>query len=213
MIVFEKVLPFPIAELDYASSSVWDKNDVSFERGKLYLIRSTSGKGKTTLLSIIYGIRNDYSGTALFDNRDIRMFSTMERSLLRQKKLSYLFQGLRLFSDLTGFENIEINNKQTNFKSKNEIYKMSEMLGIRKCLDKIVIKLSFGQRQRIALLRSLCQPYEYLLLDEPFSHLDKENQKTGCNLITNECKKQGAGLLLSSLDSRYDIEYDRTYEV
>ncbi len=213
MIVFDKVLPIPIAELNYSNSSVWNKENVSFKREDFTLIRSTSGKGKTTLLSIIYGIRNDYSGRVFFNEKDISTFSTNKKSLKRQNKLAYLFQGLRLFSDLTGLENIEINNQLTKYKTKKQIYEMADLLGVKENLDKQVLKLSFGQRQRIALIRSLCQPYEYLLLDEPFSHLDRQNQNIACKLIESECKEQGAGLILASLDSGYSIEYNKTYEI
>jgi len=211
--MFDKVLPIPIAELNYSNSSVWNKENVFFKREDFTLIRSTSGKGKTTLLSIIYGIRNDYSGKVIFNDKDISTFSTNERSKLKQNRLAYLFQGLRLFSDLTGLENIEINNQLTKYKTKEQIYEMADLLGVRDNLNKVVMKLSFGQRQRIALIRSLCQPYEYLLLDEPFSHLDRQNQDIACELIEVECKEQGAGLILASLDSGYSIDYNEIYEI
>lgn len=213
MILFDKILPYPIAETDYSNSSVWEKEKVKFEKGEFNLIKSGSGKGKTTLLSIIYGIRNDYSGNVLYDNEDISSFSFSKRSYFKREKLSYLFQGLRLFEDLTGFENIEIKNKLTIFKNQNEIFAMAEKLGIEKHLKRKVKFLSFGQRQRVALIRALCQPFEFLMLDEPFSHLDTDNQRIACNLIEEECRKQEAALILTTLGNGYYLKYDAIYEI
>jgi ABC-type lipoprotein export system ATPase subunit len=140
-------------------------------------------------------------------------FSFSKRSYVKREKLSYLFQGLRLFDELSGYENIAIKNKLTDFKSLTEINDMAEKLGVENYLNKKVGFLSFGQKQRIALIRALCQPYEYLLLDEPFSHLDTDNQKTACDLISSECRKQNATLLLTSLGSGYYLNYDKIYEI
>ena len=61
--------------------------------------------------------------------------------------------------------------------------------------------LSFGQRQRFALIRAICKPYKWLLLDEPFSHLDKANQKKVWELVINDVQSKGAGLIITSLDA------------
>jgi len=213
MIIFNNVLPFPIPQSDCEKSYIWGKNNISFNTEEFTLIKSSSGKGKTTLLSIIYNIRYDYSGSVIFNENDIKYFSSRERSDIRQNKLSYLFQGLNLFDDLTGYENIELNNKLTNFKTKDEVMAIAKTLEVDKYMDKFVRRLSFGQKQRIALIRALCQPYEYLLLDEPFSHLDKDNQEIACQLITDECKKNKAGLILTSLGNEYFLKYDKIYEI
>ena len=60
-----------------------------------------------------------------------------------------------------------------------------------------------------AIIRSLCQPFEYLLLDEPFSHLDAENTKIACELINEELKAQKASLIMVSLGEKYDFQYDK----
>ena len=69
--------------------------------------------------------------------------------------------------------------------------------------------MSYGQRQRVAIIRALCQPFEFLLMDEPFSHLDDANIKIASNLIKEELKMQQAGFLLVSLGERYYFKYDK----
>ncbi len=66
-----------------------------------------------------------------------------------------------------------------------------------------------GQQQRVAIIRSLCQPFDFLLLDEPFSHLDKENIKIISKIINEEIKKQNASIILTSLDNEYFFDYDK----
>ena len=70
--------------------------------------------------------------------------------------------------------------------------------------------LSLGQRQRVAAVRALCQPFEFLMLDEPFSHIDHENAVRLANLITEEVDRQGAGLIVTALDAIDLFDFDIT---
>jgi len=81
-------------------------------------------------------------------------------------------------------------------------------LGVASILNQSCGTMSYGQRQRIAIIRALCQPFDYLLLDEPFSHLDEANVKAACALIRAVCAEQNAGYILVSLGENYFMEYD-----
>ena len=70
--------------------------------------------------------------------------------------------------------------------------------------DQKAIHLSYGQRQRIAVIRALCQPFDFLLLDEPFSHLDDVNQQLLIDLVTEEAAKNKAGIIFTSLHEIHD---------
>jgi ABC-type multidrug transport system ATPase subunit len=69
--------------------------------------------------------------------------------------------------------------------------------------------MSFGQRQRLAIVRALCQSFEYILLDEAFSHLDATNTKIAWELIKEEAGKQNAGIILTSLNKEFDNEMNK----
>ncbi len=195
-----------------ANSGVFATNCL-FEKGKNYLLNAASGKGKSTLLHIVYGIRSDYDGLVSIQGKDIRSFTANDWAACRQRQLSIVFQDLRLFPQLTGLENIQLKNSQTDLLSEAEIQQMAERLGMTPYLNQTAATLSYGQRQRIAILRALCQPFEVLLLDEPFSHLDEENTRLATSLIADACRKQAAGFVLVSLGEEYFFRYDKKIDL
>jgi len=196
---FEKMIPLPLLEQDTSGSKVWEADSILFEQGKRYIIEAPSGRGKTSLLSVIYGIRKDIRGEVYMENTPISGFTWKEWAHIRKTKLSYIFQGLELFDNLTGLENILLKNAITGYKTKEEITEMASRLGIEEFLHRKAGILSFGQQQRVAIVRALCQPFHYLLADECFSHIDLENSLKAYTLILEECKAQEAGLILTSL--------------
>ena len=197
-IEFKHVLPIPLADSPIAPDSCW-KKEIGFNTADFFLVEAPSGKGKSTLINIFYGTRRDYDGNVLFDGKNINGFSIHHWTKLRQDFFSVVFQELKLFPQLTAFENIRIKNELTNTLREDEIHSMSEQLGISNRLHNKCGTLSLGQQQRVAIIRALAQPFKFILLDEPFSHLDTENSKIASELILNSCKKNKAGLLLTSL--------------
>ena len=208
MIHLQNLRPEPLLPNGIQPDSQTFATAARFELGKRYLVIATSGKGKSTLLHIIYGLRQDYTGTVRVGEREARQLAPDDWSELRQRQFSIVFQNLRLFADLTARENIALQNALTDHKTTAEIEAMAERLGVRELLDKPAGQLSYGQRQRMAIIRALCQPFQFLLLDEPFSHLDEGNTKAACALIEEELAAQGAGLILVSLGERYYLTFD-----
>ncbi|MFM6982919.1 MAG: ATP-binding cassette domain-containing protein [Chitinophagaceae bacterium] len=196
-IALRNVVPKPL-EGNYTSDSIWGK-DKEFKAGKYYLVKASSGKGKSTLISYLFGTRSDFSGTVLLNNKDTRSFDMNDWSVLRQEQIAIVFQDLRLFDELSAYDNIIIKQQLTKTVKEEEIRSMAQHLGIEQLLDKPVKLLSMGQQQRVALIRALVQPFKWLLLDEPFSHLDAENTLKMEVLIEEVCKRNGAGLILTSL--------------
>ena len=194
------------------TSDIWQK-DVAFERGHYYLVEADSGKGKSTFCSYILGYRHDYSGQVLFDDRDARQYTISDWSDLRQRHISCLFQELRLFPELTAFENVEIKNKLTHHKNRQQIEEWFERLGITDKLSAKVGRMSFGQQQRVALMRSLVQPFDFLLADEPISHLDDRNAETMAALVKEEADSQGAAIIVTSIGKRLPLDYEFTLQL
>lgn len=203
-ITLDHLIPNVFAETDLLKSAIWNKM-VSFSKGNSYLIAAESGTGKSSLFDYIYGRRNDYSGTLTIDGSNMAIMPSSEKQKIRREHLSVVFQGFRLFPELTAWENIMLKNKLTDYKTEEEISHFFKLLGIADKKEKPLAKLSFGQQQRVAIIRSLSQPFDFLMLDEPFSHLDDQNIEIALSLIMQEVKKQGAGLMLCTLGNDYNL--------
>ena len=108
----QHTLPQVFAGRDTVISQVWHQ-DIVFDKGKRYLIEASSGTGKSSLCSYIYGYRRDYQGIISFDGRNIRSFSVGEWADVRKHSLSILFQELRIFPELTALENVLLKNRLT----------------------------------------------------------------------------------------------------
>ena len=199
-IEFKDVFPNVFADQALSGSDIW-KNVLFLEKGKKYLVQAESGGGKSSMLAYIYGERYDYHGQILFDENDISTFKNGKWSALRNKHLSIVFQGLRLFGEISVLENVQLKNKLTTYKTESEIINMLNTLEIGDKVHKPAARLSFGQRQKVAIVRALCQPMDFLLLDEPFSHLDERNRKLAASMISEEIDKQKAGLIITTLSS------------
>ncbi|PID92389.1 MAG: ABC transporter ATP-binding protein [Bacteroidetes bacterium] len=199
-ITLEKLIPLPLLEQDTSGSEVWEAESLLFIQGKRYVVEAPSGRGKTSLLSILYGLRNDYRGRVLYDGKNGAEFSTAEWAAIRKTHLSFIFQGLELFEQLSALDNIRLKNELTAHCSLDEILEMAEILGIAPFLNRKAGILSFGQQQRVAILRALCQPFDFLFADECFSHIDTDTSSTALKLILEACEQRGAGLILTSLN-------------
>lgn len=204
----QQTLPQVFADRDAISSDVWHQ-DLIFNKGKRYLIEAASGTGKSSLCSYIYGYRRDYQGIINFDERNIRSLSVNEWVEIRKHSLSILFQELRIFPELTALENVLLKNRLTNYKKKKEILALFEAIGIPDKTNERAGKLSFGQQQRVAFIRSLCQPFDFIFLDEPISHLDDENGSIMSRLLMEEAEHQGAGVIVTSIGKHLGVEYDK----
>lgn len=211
-IIFNSVIPDVFSHSNTLNSDVWN-SDVVFNKGQLYLIEADSGKGKSTFCSYILGYRRDYSGNIKFDNKSVREMKISEWIDIRKLHISYLFQELRLFPELTAFENVEIKNKLTNFKNKQQILEWFEILGIGDKVNSKICHMSFGQQQRVAMIRALVQPFDFILVDEPISHLDDNNSKIMGDIMMTEAKAQGAGVIVTSIGKHMNLNYNKVFKL
>lgn len=212
IIHLQHILPQVFADRNSVASDVWHQ-DVIFRKGKCYLIEAASGTGKSSLCGFLYGNRHDYQGIISFDERNIRSFSIAEWTLARRRSLSLLFQDLRVFPELTAWENVQLKNRLTGHKRRQDVKRMFEAMHIGDKMQAPAARLSFGQQQRVAFIRCLCQPFDFLLLDEPVSHLDDENAQLMANLAQEEAGRQGAGIIVTSIGKRLPLDYEQTLKL
>ncbi len=194
-------------------SDVWLQENCCFEKGKVHLVVANSGTGKSTLCSYILGFRQDFTGQLLFDKEDVRKYRMADWTRIRQRSISHLFQELRLFPELTAMENVQIKNQLTGYKSKQQIEAWFEALGIPDKKDVLIGKMSFGQQQRVAMMRALVQPFDFVMVDEPISHLDETNSAVMAHIMMEEAQQQGAGVIVTSIGKHPELNYDKTYHL
>lgn len=210
-IKLSKVVPNAMQNEHFSNDSIWN-NTIEIPK-KHTLIIAPSGTGKTSMLGFIYGLRSDFSGQIHLGPNNIQKQKLKWWSTIRQNNLSVIFQDLRLIPHLTVGENLILKNKLTKFKSIDEIKSMVEQVAIGDKWNQTCGTLSFGQQQRICIVRSLLQPMDFLIADEPFSHIDDENIAKASELINLECNKQGAALLLFSLGLDYDFNFSTKFKL
>ncbi len=189
-------------------SDVWG-TDLLFEKGKSYLIKAASGRGKSSLCSYIYGLRDDYQGQILIDDASAPDIRSSRWNEIRQKELGVLFQDLRLFGDLTAVDNVMIKAGLTSYCDEMKAVEMLCELGLSDRLDRPVRLLSFGQQQRVAFVRMLCQKADFWLLDEPVSHLDAANAGIMVQMLEREISVSGTGLLVTTIGHDLPYSYDK----
>lgn len=205
-ISLEQALPRVFVSEKIPDSDVW-QSSLTFRRGDFYLVEAASGGGKSSMCAYIYGARTDYEGRISFDNKDIRNLPIADWQEIRRRHLAYLPQELSLFPELTAWENIQLKNRLTNYASDKMVKRWFEQLGIDSRRDYPAELLSIGQQQRVAIIRSICQPFDFILLDEPVSHLDETNNSVAAELISTEAARQGAGIISTSVGNPLSLDY------
>ena len=204
----KNLLPSYFEEPRKKNSETWGK-DLSFSKGDWVKIVAPSGSGKTSLIHFLYGMRQEYSGNIIYDETDLKKFSIEEIARFRKNHVSIVFQDMRLFPRQTVWQNLEIKRQLNPFHVPGMIAEMCERLGIGNKLKSICSNCSYGEQQRVSIIRALLQPFDILLLDEPFSHLDNANSEKAMELIAEETKKRNACILFADLERNEFFPYTR----
>lgn len=214
-IQLSQLVPLPLRDkLLQRPSDIWNR-EVTFTPGSFVKIKAPSGTGKTTLVHYLYHIREDYAGRVIVNGQPWQAYDAAALAQMRQQQVSIIFQDLRLFEQLTAWENIELKRVMlpNPVCTPEKVREMAVHLQVTHILQQSARTLSYGERQRIAIIRALVQPFQWLLMDEPFSHLDEENTRRAAALIAATCKAQQAGFVLTDLDDDAHFNYDVCYNL
>lgn len=157
----------------FASGPATFEVDLDVKTGSLTGLFGPSGSGKTTLLRILAGLTQPEAGFIQVENRVWLDTDQRVNLPVQQRKVGMVFQDAALFPNMTVRQNIEFAAENRRDPIVNELL---ELVGLVKLADRKPATLSGGQRQRVALIRALARRPEVLLLDEPFSALDRETR-------------------------------------
>jgi putative ABC transport system ATP-binding protein len=189
--------------ISYSNSDIWGSAK-SIKAKEINHIYAPSGSGKTSFLKILYQVERSYSGSVLIDGRDLNDIDT---SNLRTKHFSIVFQDLRLIPGLTGLDNAMLRAELFS-KSKEEVISFFERLSINQLLNRRCDEMSRGELQKVAIIRSLIGDFDYLLLDEPFSHLDKTSRQLCITLIQEQQEVKGFSIILCNVEQDNFFPYN-----
>jgi putative ABC transport system ATP-binding protein len=195
---FEQLCP-NVFQDQILESELWNSS-VQIRPAEQVMLHAPSGRGKTSFIYYLTGLRNDYSGAIFIDDKDIRTLTMSQWIDLRRTKLSVVYQDLQLFDQLTVKDNISMLPQFAQGYELESAHELLIDLGIGEKWDSKTGVLSFGQKQRLALVRSLMKPFDLLICDEPFSHLDVVNTSKCIDLIQRRVKEENAGVIISCLD-------------
>lgn len=175
--------------------------NLNIEQGEFVAIVGQSGSGKSTLLHLIGGVDIPSSGEVIIDGKNIYKLKEKELSILRRRKLGFIFQFFNLIPVLTAQENIEmpvlLDNEKIDKKYMNELLRI---LGLEERKNNYPSQLSGGQQQRVSIGRALANKPSIILTDEPTGNLDSKNSKEVLELLKYCAKKYNQTLILITHD-------------
>lgn len=203
------LIPLPLKQQHNTYNATAWEQDLVFNQGEHILVQGPSGSGKTLFVNTLYGLRKDFAGKAHWNAFNLKELTPMQLSQLRAASLSIVFQDMRLFPELTVWENIDIKRRITDTVTGYDAEQWLERLGMTNKLEVPVAQLSAGEQQRVAIVRALSQPFEWLLLDEPFSYLDFFNRQKAIALIKEVAGFTRAGIIVTSVAANDDFVYDK----
>lgn len=186
-------------EKSYGASKVLRGIDFRMEEGERIAIMGPSGSGKSTLLNCIGGIDRPDNGEILFEGQILTSLSEQELCELRRNKISTIFQFFHLLPTLTARENIEFPMLLNSVSARERNEKVDELLNAVKIQHRACAfphELSGGEKQRVAIARSLSMQPKLILADEPTGNLDSKNTDSVLELIENLSKQHGIAMLL-----------------
>jgi len=211
-LVIHELLPTYFNETVTQRSEIWGK-ELVFEKGELVKIVAPSGSGKSSLVNFLYGMRNDYKGVISYSGKNLDQFTLEELARYRKDHISIVFQDMKLFEYQTVQQNLEIKRQLNPYHPAEKIKEMATRLGIADRLTYKCGTCSYGEQQRVAIIRALLQPFDFLLLDEPFSHLDNNNSEKAMKLMLEETKARNATIIFADLERSEIFPYTRLYHL
>ena len=187
--------------------------NLSFSKGNFVSIQGKSGSGKTTLLNILGLLDVPTNGDMLIDDKIINYKDEKIKNRIRNEKMGFVFQFHYLLNEFTALENVMmpalINKKFNKKEVREKAMELLELVGLSERVKHKPFELSGGEKQRVAIARSMINDPEIILADEPTGNLDTETSLVINNLFKkiNEEKKQSIIIVTHSLELANLAEY------
>lgn len=175
--------------------------DVAFEKGKFHSIMGPSGSGKSTLMHCLAGLDKASSGDVFLLDTNVSKLSEKERTLLRRKRIGFIFQAFNLIPTLSAQENMLLPLKLSNTKPKKEWFdKVVENVGLKDKLKNKPSELSGGQQQRVAIARAVMAMPDVIFADEPTGNLDSTSGRLVLKMLQEIVDEFGQTVIMVTHD-------------
>jgi putative ABC transport system ATP-binding protein len=175
---------------------------LNIEAGEFVMIVGPSGSGKSTLLFTIGGMQHPTTGKVLFADTDIYSFSSTKRAALRRTRIGFVFQTFNLVPYLNCLDNVivpAVLAGKSRGKSLRRAGELLDRLGLADRLKHRPSELSVGERQRVALCRSMINEPAVILADEPTGNLDEARTGEVMDILKN-LNADGQTILMATHD-------------
>jgi len=191
-------------------------NDFSytFKSNNIYLLKGSSGSGKTTILSLIGLLDNETDGSILFDGKDVCKLSSKEKSRIRKEDIGFIFQDYNLLEGMSIEENIGLTYLDSKISDLDErILDIMSKMNLSHRSGHYPFELSGGEKQRVAIARAIIKNPRLLICDEPVSNLDKKNIEQMVSVLRDIKKRRDCIILISCHTSDFDAYADNIIEM
>ena len=197
----------------YADGSVTALVDVSIEirRGEYVAIMGPSGSGKSTLLNLLGGLDKPTSGDVYFEEQPLLKMPSIDE--FRARKIGFVFQSFYLLPTLTAVENVQIPMFEIDLVARQreaKAYDLLESVGMKHRATHLPTQLSVGERQRVAIARSLANDPPLLLADEPTGNLDSHSGADVLDLFDMLHRERGMTLVVITHSQEVADRAERT---
>jgi putative ABC transport system ATP-binding protein len=190
--------------------------DLTVEQGEMLAIIGPSGSGKSTLLNLLGAIETPTTGKVMFEGTDVSSFSDTERTLLRRRRIGFIFQAFNLLPTLTAIENaalpLELDGVSESVARERALASL-ELVDIADRADHFPSMMSGGEQQRVAVARALVIEPALVLADEPTGNLDSVNSAHVMGLLRDLVDTRGQTVVIVTHDYEIAASADRTVRV
>ncbi len=186
--------------------------DLEVEQGTFVAIMGPSGSGKSTLLNILGGLEVPTGGQLLLEGVEIGQMSDDARTLLRRRRIGFVFQQFNLLPIFSALDNVALPLRLEGIRAaeaESRSTKMLDMVGLAERRNALPSQLSGGEQQRVAIARALVFDPAIILADEPTGNLDSANGDRVINMLRQLVDDQGQTLVLVTHDASVAARADR----
>jgi putative ABC transport system ATP-binding protein len=190
--------------------------DLSVKRGEMLAIVGPSGSGKSTLLNLLGAIETPSDGRVLFEGRDVATLDDTERTILRRRRIGFIFQAFNLLPTLTAIENVALPlelDGVSEREARERALETLELVDVAKRKDHLPSTMSGGEQQRTAIARALVIGPALVLADEPTGNLDTKNGEQVMRLLKQLVRERGQTVVIVTHDNDVAAQADRVVHV